>query len=160
VWKRQENLWQQAGQPRVAGFTLKDLGGGVQSHNAQAISSGWGVSVANQSSSSATSQIEQQQINHLKGIYGYGNPLHSQQGNLHAQLPLKYLYIRHTVFVYLVFSPYFFILSSLNTLDIQILFLYLLSSSLSLFFISVCHASCCFYHILAMSLFQFAILTL
>jgi len=58
----------------VEGFKLKDSGGEGQRHNAQAISSGWGINVANQisgKSSLATSQIEKQKTNNLKGGYGY-----------------------------------------------------------------------------------------
>jgi len=59
----------------VKGFKLKDLGSEGQSHNAQAIPSGWGLSVANQSSdkcSSAVSQAEKQKNNNLKGRHGHG----------------------------------------------------------------------------------------
>jgi len=50
-------------------------GGGGQSHNAPAIPSGWGISVANQSSdkcSLAASQAEKQKSNKLKGGHGHG----------------------------------------------------------------------------------------
>jgi len=59
----------------MVGFKLKHLGGGVQSHNAQASSSGWGLSVANKSNnkySLAASQINNKKTNHLKGGYDYG----------------------------------------------------------------------------------------
>jgi len=52
-----------------------DLGGGGQSHNAQAIPSGWGLSVTNQSRdkySSAVSQAEKQKTNNLKEGHGHG----------------------------------------------------------------------------------------
>jgi len=79
----QGDLWQQAGQLGVTGFKLKNSGGEVQSHNAQVISSSWGVSVANQSSnkcSLAASQIENQKTNHLKGEYGYGGSSYTPPG--------------------------------------------------------------------------------
>jgi len=59
----------------VEGFKLKDSGGGGQSHNAQAIPSGWGLRVANQSSDKyplAVSQAEKQKTNNLKGGHGHG----------------------------------------------------------------------------------------
>jgi len=59
----------------VEGFKLKDSGGGGQSHEAQAIPSGWGLRVANQSRdeySSAVSQAEKQKTNNLKGGHGHG----------------------------------------------------------------------------------------
>jgi len=59
----------------VEGFKLKDLGGGGQSHNAQAIPSGWGLRVANQSRdkySSAVSQAQKQKTDNLKGGHGHG----------------------------------------------------------------------------------------
>jgi len=58
----------------VEGFKLKDLCGGVQSHNAQAIPSGWGLRVAYQSRdkySSAVSQAEKQKISNLKDEHGH-----------------------------------------------------------------------------------------
>jgi len=67
----------------VEGFKLKDSGGGGQSHNAQAIPSSWGLSVANQSSdkcSSAVFQAEKQQTNNLKGGHGRGRSACTAQG--------------------------------------------------------------------------------
>jgi len=57
---------------------MKDSGGGVQSHNAQATSSNRGTSVANQSSdkySLAASQTENQKTNHLKMGVAMVDPL-------------------------------------------------------------------------------------
>jgi len=56
--------------------------GGGQSHNAQAIPSGWGISVANQSSdkcSSAVSQAEKKKHN-LKGGHGHGRSFCTSPG--------------------------------------------------------------------------------
>jgi len=50
------------------------LGGGGQSHNAQAIPSGWGLAVANRSRdkySSPVSQAEKKKTNNLKGGHGH-----------------------------------------------------------------------------------------
>jgi len=76
----------------VEGFKLKDLGVGGQSHNAQAIPSCWGMSVAKQSSdicSSAASQSEKQKTNNLKGPQQMdtADPLALPQGNQNARVP-------------------------------------------------------------------------
>jgi len=87
---------QQASQPGVAGFQLKDSGCGKQSHNAQAIPSGWGLSVAKQSSdkySSAVSQAEKQKTNNLKGGHGHGrSPCFPPGKPACLSSSLKYLY--------------------------------------------------------------------
>ncbi|GAB0209016.1 hypothetical protein GRJ2_003367300 [Grus japonensis] len=94
--KRQGNLWQQAGQLGEAGFKLKDSGGGVQSGNAHAIASNWGISSANQSSDKcpvAASQDENQKANHLKGMCDYGGPSCTPPGKPPCSItPLKCLY--------------------------------------------------------------------
>ncbi|GAB0208991.1 hypothetical protein GRJ2_003364800 [Grus japonensis] len=94
--KRQGNLWQQAGQLGEVGFKLKDSRDGVQSGNAHAIASNWGISSANQSSdkcSLAASQDENQKANHLKGMCDYGGPSCTPPGKPpHSITPLKCLY--------------------------------------------------------------------
>jgi len=58
----------------VEGFKLKDSGSGGQSHNAQAIPSGWGLGGDSQSSdkySSAVFQAEMQKTNNVKGEHGH-----------------------------------------------------------------------------------------
>jgi len=73
------------------GFNLKDVGGSVQSHNAQAISSGCGTSVANQSNdncSLAASKTEKQKTNKLKVAMDTEDPFAPLQGNLHPRVPL------------------------------------------------------------------------
>jgi len=58
----------------VEGFKLKDSRGRGQSHNAQAIPSGWGLRVANQSRDKyfSVSQAEKQKTNNLKGGHRHG----------------------------------------------------------------------------------------
>jgi len=77
-------------------FKLKDSGGKLQSHNAQAIASSWGVSLDNQSSdkrSLAASQAEIQKTNNLKGVYGYGGSSCIPPGKpAHSITSLKCLY--------------------------------------------------------------------
>jgi len=76
---------------------LKDSGGRGESHNAQAIPSGWGLRVANQSSdkcSSAASQAEKQKTNNLKGGHGHGRSSCSSPGKpACSSSSLKCLYI-------------------------------------------------------------------
>ncbi|GAB0208591.1 hypothetical protein GRJ2_003324800 [Grus japonensis] len=76
---------QQAGQLGEAGFKLRDSGGRVQSANAHATATNWGISQANQSSdkcSLAASQDENQKTNHLKGIYANARSLGNKQEEL------------------------------------------------------------------------------
>jgi len=80
----------------VAGFKLKDLGGGVQSVNAHAIAPNWGISQANHSSNNcslAASQADSQKANHLKGVSGYGGSFCTTPGKPACSITsLKCLY--------------------------------------------------------------------
>ncbi|GAB0205340.1 hypothetical protein GRJ2_002999600 [Grus japonensis] len=73
--KKQRELLQPERGVRRCKKLCRHQGGGVQSGNAHAIASNWGISQANQSSnkcSLAASQDENQKASHHTGVYGYG----------------------------------------------------------------------------------------